>query len=64
MRSSLAVAAAIALVSVAAALPAQAQGTQQTVQLAKIDVVKASTGYRASKVIGAFSSWRLSRFTT
>ena len=53
MRSSLAVAAAIALVSVAAALPAQAQGTQQTVQLAKIDVLKASTGDRASKVIGA-----------
>ena len=53
MRSSLAAAITIALVSVAATLPAQAQGTQQTVQLAKIDVVKASTGYRASKVIGA-----------
>jgi len=51
MRSSLAI--AIALVSCAATLPAQAQGTQQIVQLAKIDVVKASTGFRASKVIGA-----------
>jgi sporulation protein YlmC with PRC-barrel domain len=53
MRPSLAVAVAIAHVSVAAALPAQAQGTQQTVPLAKIDVAKASTGNRASKVIGA-----------
>jgi sporulation protein YlmC with PRC-barrel domain len=53
MRPSLAATIAIALVSFGATLPAQAQGTQQTVQLAKIDVVKASTGYRASKVIGA-----------
>ena len=53
MRSSLAAAVTIALLPLAATLPAQAQGTQQTVQLAKIDVVKASTGYRASKVIGA-----------
>jgi hypothetical protein len=51
MRSSLA--AAVLLVSFAATLPAYAQGTQQTVQLAKVDVVKAATGYRASKVIGA-----------
>jgi len=53
MRSSLAVGVALAFASIGATLPAQAQGTQQTVQLAKIDVVKASTGYRASKVIGA-----------
>lgn len=32
---------------------ALAQGAPQTVQLMKIDVVKLSTGYRASKVIGA-----------
>ena len=30
-----------------------AQGTPQTVQLVKVDVVKLSTGYRASKVIGS-----------
>ena len=53
LAGSFAAALTIALVSVAATLPARAQGTQQTVQLAKIDVVKASTGYRASKVIGA-----------
>ena len=29
-----------------------AQGAPQTVQLAKVDVVKTATGYRASKVIG------------
>jgi hypothetical protein len=51
MRPSLA--AVIALVSFAAIMPAQAQGTHQTVQLAKVDVIKAATGFRASKVIGA-----------
>jgi hypothetical protein len=30
-----------------------AQGTPQTVQLTKVDVVKVATGYRASKVIGS-----------
>ncbi len=30
-----------------------AQGTPQTVQLVKVDVMKISTGYRASKVIGS-----------
>ena len=30
-----------------------AQGAPQTVQLTKVDVVKVSTGYRASKVIGS-----------
>ena len=29
-----------------------AQGTQQTVQLAKVDVLKVSGGFRASKIIG------------
>ncbi|WP_428674485.1 PRC-barrel domain-containing protein [Reyranella sp.] len=53
MRLPVVAALTISLLSFAATLPAQAQGTQQTVQLAKIDVVKASTGYRASKVIGA-----------
>lgn len=30
-----------------------AQGTPQTIQLVKVDIVKVSTGYRASKVLGA-----------
>ena len=30
-----------------------AQGTPQTVQLTKVDVVKVATGYRASKIIGS-----------
>jgi PRC-barrel domain len=46
----LAAAAALALFSTA---PAHAQGAPQTVQLAKVDVTKTATGYRASKVIGA-----------
>jgi PRC-barrel domain len=33
--------------------PAGAQGTSQTIDLAKIDVQKLSAGYRASKVIGS-----------
>jgi sporulation protein YlmC with PRC-barrel domain len=45
-----AVAAAIALAAPAFVL---AQGTPQTVQLTKVDVIKVATGYRASKVIGA-----------
>jgi hypothetical protein len=32
---------------------AQAQGTPQTVQLVKVDVMQLAAGYRASKVIGA-----------
>jgi sporulation protein YlmC with PRC-barrel domain len=44
------VAAAIALAAPAFVL---AQGTPQTVQLTKVDVIKVATGYRASKVIGA-----------
>ena len=33
--------------------PAGAQGTSQTVDIAKVDVQKLSAGYRASKVIGS-----------
>jgi hypothetical protein len=33
--------------------PATAQGTSQTVEIAKVDVQKLSVGYRASKVIGS-----------
>jgi sporulation protein YlmC with PRC-barrel domain len=33
--------------------PAGAQGTSQTVDLAKVDVQKLSAGYRASKVVGS-----------
>ena len=33
--------------------PAGAQGTSQTVDLAKVDVQTLSAGYRASKVIGS-----------
>ncbi len=53
MRMPIVMAASIAALAFLANAPAQAQGTPQTVQLAKIDVVKTSTGYRASKVIGA-----------
>lgn len=52
-RSSLVLAALVIALAPASILPAHAQGTQQTVQLARLDVVKASTGYRASKVMGA-----------
>lgn len=45
-----AVATAAALVTPVIVL---AQGTPQTVQLVKVDVMKMSTGYRASKVIGS-----------
>jgi hypothetical protein len=33
--------------------PAGAQGTSQTVDLAKVDVQKLSAGYRATKVVGS-----------
>ena len=33
--------------------PAAAQGTSQTIDIAKVDVQKLSAGYRASKVIGS-----------
>jgi len=44
--------AAVAAVAFLANTPAHAQGVPQTVQLAKVDVIKTATGYRASKVIG------------
>jgi sporulation protein YlmC with PRC-barrel domain len=47
---AIAVAAATAI---AAPVLVQAQGTPQTVQLTKVDVVKVATGFRASKVIGS-----------
>jgi hypothetical protein len=33
--------------------PAEAQGTQQTVEVVKVDVKKLSAGYRSSKVVGS-----------
>src|SRR4051812_26790938 len=52
MRSILAYAAMAAALALAGTAPAYAQGAPQTVQLAKVDVMKTATGYRASKVIG------------
>jgi sporulation protein YlmC with PRC-barrel domain len=51
----IAVATAVVVAATTLAMPAGllAQGTPQTVQLTKVDVVKVATGYRASKVIGA-----------
>jgi PRC-barrel domain len=45
--------ASAAMFGVALSGPAVAQGTSQTVDLAKIDVHKLSAGYRASKVVGS-----------
>jgi sporulation protein YlmC with PRC-barrel domain len=42
-----------AAIAVAVPLTVQAQGTPQTVQLTKVDIVKVATGFRASKVIGS-----------
>lgn len=53
MRLVLATAAAVAAAALAAPVFVLAQGTPQTVQLTKVDVVKVATGYRASKVIGS-----------
>ncbi|MBN9536148.1 MAG: PRC-barrel domain-containing protein [Reyranella sp.] len=53
MRTLLATAAIVATAALAAPVYVLAQGAPQTVQLAKLDVVKVATGYRASKVIGA-----------
>jgi len=53
MRLVLATAAAAAATALAAPAFVLAQGTPQTVQLTKVDVIKVATGYRASKVIGA-----------
>jgi hypothetical protein len=52
MRVSALLAAAAAL-AVFATAPAHAQGAPQTVQIAKVDVTRTATGYRASKIIGA-----------
>ena len=49
----LATVAAAAATALAAPLLVQAQGTPQTVQLTKVDVVRVATGFRASKIIGA-----------
>ena len=43
---------AIVAIVLFAATAAFAQGTSQTVELTKIDVVQVANGYRASKVIG------------
>ena len=53
MRLVLATTAAAAAIALAAPAFVLAQGTPQTVQLTKVDVIKVATGYRASKVIGA-----------
>lgn len=53
MRTLLATAAVAAATALAAPALVLAQGTPQTVQLVKVDVVKLSTGYRASKVLGS-----------
>lgn len=53
MRSLLATAAIAAATAITVPSIVLAQGTPQTVQLVKVDVVKVSTGYRASKVLGA-----------
>ena len=52
MRTPTTIAAAVAAVTLLANVPVYAQGAPQTVQLAKVDVIKTATGYRASKVIG------------
>jgi hypothetical protein len=52
MRSSLLAIAAVTALAMPLAAPAHAQGAPQTVQLAKVDVMKTATGYRASKIIG------------
>lgn len=53
MRLVFAAAAAIAATALAAPAFVLAQGSPQTVQLTKVDVVKVATGFRASKVIGS-----------
>ncbi len=52
MRLLLVTAALAAATAIAAPAFVLAQGAPQTVQLAKLDVIKVATGYRASKVIG------------
>lgn len=52
MRPFLISAAIAATVTLSVPALVLAQGTPQTIQLTKVDVVKMSTGYRASKIIG------------
>ena len=53
MRILLATAAMVAAAAFTIPAVVLAQGAPQTVQLVKVDVVKLSTGYRASKVLGS-----------
>ena len=53
MRIVLVAATLAAATALAAPSLVLAQGTPQTVQLTKVDIVKVSTGFRASKVIGS-----------
>jgi sporulation protein YlmC with PRC-barrel domain len=53
MRIPLATAATVAAIVFALPAVVLAQGAPQTVQLVKVGVVKLSTGYRASKVLGS-----------
>ena len=53
MRRVFVSAAIVAATALAAPAFVLAQGTPQTVQLTKVDVIKVASGYRASKVIGA-----------
>jgi hypothetical protein len=48
-----ALAAAATALAMVGATPVFAQGAPQTVQLAKVDVTRTETGYRASKIIGS-----------
>ncbi len=51
--ATLAAATALAVPALLVGPQVMAQGAPQTVQLMKVDVLKISTGYRASKVIGS-----------
>ncbi|WP_422029970.1 PRC-barrel domain-containing protein [Reyranella sp.] len=53
MRLPLVTAAIVAAFALSVPGLVSAQGAPQTIQLTKVDVVKVSTGYRASKVIGS-----------
>ena len=51
-RASLLTAGAVAGLAVLPLAPSFGQGTPQTLNYLKIDVVKVATGYRASKIVG------------
>ena len=53
MRKLLVAAAVVAATAFTVPAVVLGQGTPQTVQLVKVDVVRVSTGYRASKVLGS-----------